>query len=174
MNEPTLETSIPGGSNRPWIVAGAIGFALVTLLMGIRWWSILAQSRIAAAPRIVVLPLAVRDPAWAARANGLTREIAHELEGRSGLKVVSGGLVPQGAARGREPRQIGIDFGAAWVLGGELAVAAGDERVRVALRLLRVGDGAEVWSADAERVSGELLGWPAEIAGEVAAQIAAD
>jgi len=136
-------------SNRFWWIAGAVGFALMTVLMAVRWVAILERQaeRPAVEPaRLVILPFEVSGGDGDFRAAGLlTRELARRLASAPEFRVVSGAVLPDAAGRGA--REIGGDLEAAFVISGRFGptpVRPGSRTL--ALSLLRVEDGIELWS----------------------------
>ena len=82
-------------------------------------------------------------------AEGMTEEISSRLGGVAGLRVIGRQSV-RGYANSNKPlSQIGKELGVAYVLTGSVRwdqSQAGSNRVRVSPALLRVSDGAQIWS----------------------------
>jgi serine/threonine-protein kinase len=99
---------------------------------------------------LAVLPfenLGKQDDAYFAE--GMTEEISSRLGGISGLRVIGRQSV-RGYANSNKPlSQIGKELGVTYVLTGSVRwdqSEAGGNRVRVSPALLRVSDGAQIWS----------------------------
>jgi TolB-like protein len=82
-------------------------------------------------------------------AEGMTEEISSRLGGISGLRVIGRQSV-RGYANSNKPlSQIGKELGVTYILTGSVRwdqSQAGGNRVRVSPALLRVSDGAQIWS----------------------------
>ncbi|MDX1382343.1 MAG: serine/threonine-protein kinase, partial [Thermoanaerobaculia bacterium] len=83
-------------------------------------------------------------------AEGLAVGIGSRLGAIDGVSIVSRKSAVQYAGSDKSPGEIGAELGAQWILDGVLQWATAD-RVRVTPALVRVGDGAQVWTEEYDR-----------------------
>ncbi|MEM1204419.1 MAG: protein kinase [Acidobacteriota bacterium] len=100
---------------------------------------------------------------------GVAEEIQSRLVTVPGLVV----LTPNGPNGEASPVEVGADLGAELVLAGTALWSrdGGEERVRVTPTLLRVSDGATVWSRTYDRVMRDIFEVQSEIARQVIGQL---
>jgi TolB-like protein/DNA-binding winged helix-turn-helix (wHTH) protein/tetratricopeptide (TPR) repeat protein len=154
-------------------------------------WAVLAAAALAAvlvaviAPRqrtavtapgpvrsIAVLPLRnlTNDPANDYFSEGLTESLTGALSAVETLSVVPRSAAVRRARAGMDPRSIGRQLGVAAVLEGSVRKSA--DSVRVAVRLVGVGDGRVLWTHDTqERAIGDLFALQDEIARSVVGEL---
>jgi len=125
--------------------------------------------------KIVVLPFEnlglPEDEYFAA---GMTEEITSRLAAVSSLGVISRSSAVQYDRKGKMMKQIGEDFGAAYVLEGTVRWDHGPEgknRVRVTPQLIRTADDTHLWSASYDRVIDDIFAVQSEIAEQVIGQL---
>lgn len=118
-------------------------------------------------PTVAVLPLDnLGEPVDGDWVGGIARELTDSLAALPGLSVFSQGSVLRAYHANREPLLLGQSLGAAWVVSGSLR-RSGD-KVRLVMRLLRVLDGMQVFSARRDCPAGEVLGLTEELSAELA------
>lgn len=144
------------------------------------WWGVASITRpmIPEEPkdaRIVVLPFENHGPEEMAHfAAGLTDELIRELTGRRGLAVVSYRTAAQYGLGEKSFQQIGDELDIGYVIEGGVASEPGsgeDPRLRIALRLVRVGDGEVLLSQSIDSTSSDTLRVQREIADAVSAEL---
>ncbi|NIM91447.1 MAG: protein kinase, partial [Candidatus Aminicenantes bacterium] len=125
--------------------------------------------------KIVVLPFEnlglPEDEYFAA---GMTEEITSRLAAVSGLGVISRSSAVQYDRKGKMMKQIGEDFGVAYVLEGTVRWDHGPEgknRVRVTPQLIRTADDTHLWSTSYDRVIDDIFAVQSEIAEQVISQL---
>jgi len=125
--------------------------------------------------KIVVLPFEnlglPEDEYFAA---GMTEEITSRLAAVSSLGVISRSSAVQYDRKGKMMKQIGEDFGVAYVLEGTVRWDHGLEgknRVRVTPQLIRAADDTHLWSASYDRVIDDIFAVQSEIAEQVISQL---
>lgn len=118
-------------------------------------------------PTVAVLPLHnLGEPTDAEWVGAIARELFDSLAALPGLSVFSQGSVARAMVAGRDPLTAGQALGAAWVVSGSLR-RLGDG-VRLTLRLERVLDGIQVFSARRDCPAGEVLSLTEELSAELA------
>jgi non-specific serine/threonine protein kinase len=100
---------------------------------------------------VAVLPfrLAGTNAEVTALADGLTEEIVAGMSRFPWLRVISHGATKQYADRATDPRAVGEELGARYVLDGSLRLAG--PRLRIAVQLVDAANGAQLWSETYER-----------------------
>ena len=123
--------------------------------------------------RLLVLPIAGEEGRdGLARAALLTRELCRRFGTEAGVRVVSGGLLPRLGEGAVDPRRLGQDLEAAFVLSGELH-PLGERRVAARFELLEVATGAVLWNRSFERDAAGLVAFAGEVARQGGAAIGA-
>jgi serine/threonine-protein kinase len=119
---------------------------------------------IRAAPSIAVLPLAnlSRDPDNEYFSDGIAEEIITALAQVDGLRVVSRTSAFQFKGKSGDVREIGRNLRVDSVLEGSVRMAG--DRVRVAVQLVNVADGYQVWSQRFDRQMKDIFAIQDEIA----------
>lgn len=143
-----------------WIAASLIGAVL--LFWTGAWW----RARVASAQirSLAVLPFADlthQNEDWLAAS--FTGEIVDALERAPGLRVVGRTSVFQ--AKGDAARQLGV----AAVLEGSIRETGG--RLHIALVMTRTADGYRLWSANFDRLAGDLLAMQQSLAAAIAGRL---
>jgi len=177
--EPTPESARASSAGRgSWARAGLLAL-LVAVLAGFGLWLHRASSaggagtepdREAIAGRnIAVLPFEnLGSPEDAYFAAGMTDEITSRLAAVSGLGVVSRLSALRYQDTDKSIDQIGGELGVRYILSGSVRWAAGSSgRVRITPELVRVSDGAVLWSERYERVIEDIFQVQSDIASEV-------
>jgi TolB-like protein len=97
-------------------------------------------------PSIAVLPFAnlSGDPEQDYFADGMVEEIAAALSRIRSIFVIAGGSGLSFKGKGVAPREIARQLGVRYVLDGSVRSSGG--RVRIAVKLIDAGDGAQIWS----------------------------
>ena len=151
--------------SRRWlaVVAAAI------VVAGIAGWTVgRAPPREPASKSVAVLPFAdlseARDQAWFA--DGLTGEVLNGLTRAPDLRVTSQPAMAQFVGEGRDPREVARRLGVAHLLEG--AVRRSGQRLRVTVKLVRVDDGAHLWSQTYDRGGADLIRVQEDIAFDIA------
>jgi TolB-like protein/predicted Ser/Thr protein kinase len=157
--------------------AGWILFLVVLAALGAAaWWQRAAVERLwrrtmgpAPAPVIAVIPLELSgsDPSQMFFADGLTEDLITRLGQTPGLKVI--GRSATRNLRGRAPRDVARELGAAVVLTGSVRPSA--EGVKVSLELIDPADGTAMWSGQYTRDVKNIFAVQAAIAADVAAAL---
>jgi len=150
--------------------------ALLAALAAVGWWQRSSLQRLwrrtmgpAPAPVIAVMPLepAASDPSQMFFADGLTEDLMARLGQTPGLEVI--GRSAARSQRGRAPREVAGELGAAVVLSGRVGAFA--ESVTISLELLDPTDPNPIWSNEYTRAIRDIFAVQAEVARDVAAAL---
>jgi len=122
-------------------------------------------------PSLAVPPFAAisADPADRYLADGMTEAVIDALTPNSGIRVVPFRTVAALAVGGGEMREVGRRLGVQLVLEGTVQKAL--KRVRVSVTLIRVSDGASLWTAMFQRELDDVIALQADIARAIAEQL---
>src|SRR5437763_6350746 len=120
---------------------------------------------------IAVLPLvnSTGDPANEYFSDGMSEEFISSLSRLQELKVVGRTSSFQFKGKTDDSRTIGEKLGVFYLLEGSVRKSA--DRVRIAVALIKSGDGANVWSDTYDRELKDIFAVQSEIAGAVAKQL---
>jgi TolB-like protein/DNA-binding SARP family transcriptional activator len=157
----------------------AVGLALVLLTLASSAWywydhkiPVVAAVAADTTPSLAVLPFENLGKSGDAYfADGMTEEISSRLGTVSGLRLIGRQSAKSYANTSKSVAQIGKELGVAYLLMGTVRwdrSRAGHSVVKVSPELVRVSDGAQMWS---EPYQSELTG-VFEIQGKVAEQVA--
>lgn len=127
--------------------------------------------RHAAPPRVAVLPFASlgsEDREYVA--TGLTEEITSRLAGLNGLAVRSRTMVTAHDRRGKTVHRLGADLGVDYLVDGAVQWKSSSENAAVTItpKLIRVADGATVWTDQFDAGLATLSSVQAEISSRIA------
>ena len=155
-------------------IGGWIALLLVLMAVGAAAWSergpitLLWRRTLgpAPAPVIAVMPfeLAGPDASQTYFADGLTEDLISRLGQTQGLRVL--GRSATRDYRGRSPRDVARDLGAAVVLTGSVHPSA--DSVKVSLELIDPSDGTALWAAQYTRDIKDIFAVQEEVAEQVA------
>jgi TolB-like protein/Flp pilus assembly protein TadD len=156
--------------NVGWIAA----LALVAILAaGAAYYFASHRPKSAAIPEksIAVLPLvnSTGDPANEYFSDGMSEEFISTLSRLQELKVVGRTSSFQFKGKTDDSKTIGEKLGVYYLLEGSVRKSA--DRVRIAVALIKSGDGANVWSETYDRELKDIFAVQSEIAGAVAKQL---
>ena len=170
-----LRPSIPSArvSFRPkllWIEAASAGFLLIIIVYAAAPWR-----RSAHAPRTMIATLPFEnlsgDPKEDLFTDGLTEELISQLGSlnpdRLGVIGRSSVMRYKSAPHGID--QVGRDLHVDYVLEG--TVRRSDGRIRIAARLVKVADQAQVWTDTAERAEAEMFRVEEDSAAHIASAV---
>ena len=115
------------------------------------------------APVIAIVPFDT-DPSQTFFADGLAEDLTTRLGQTPGLRVIGRSAARE--YRGRQPRDVARELGAAVVLAG--SVRPSGDTVKVSLELIDPLDGTAIWSAQYTREVKDIFAVQAQVAGEVA------
>src|SRR3954471_7662538 len=150
----------------------ALALAAILLIGGVYYFTH-RQPKVAAIPEksIAVLPLinSTGDPANEYFSDGMSEEFISSLSRLQDLKVVGRTSSFQFKSKSDDSRTIGEKLGVYYLLEGSVRKSA--DRVRIAVALIKSGDGANVWSDTYDRELKDIFAVQSEIAGEVAKQL---
>ena len=120
---------------------------------------------------IAVLPLvnSTGDPANEYFSDGMSEEFISSLSRLQDLKVVGRTSSFQFKGKTDDSKTIGEKLGVYYLLEGSVRKSA--DRVRIAVALIKSGDGANVWSETYDRELKDIFAVQSEIAGAVAKQL---
>ena len=123
----------------------------------------------------VVLPFEnLGTPEDAYFAAGMTEEITDRLSSVESLGVISRQSAKRYADTDKTPKEIGAELGVDYILGGTVRWArnpAGESRIRISPRLVRVADDTQVWSESYDRVIDDIFSIQSEIAQNVMTEL---
>jgi len=154
--------------SRRWIVGGALAGVTAASLLGVA--ALRRRKPIAAGAEksVAVLPFTDLsqggDQGWFAE--GLTEEVINGLARTSDLRVTSQQAATRFREGARDPRQVAREIGVANLLEG--SVRRSGDRVRVTVKLVRVSDGAHVWTQTYDRRGQDVISIQADIAFDIA------
>jgi len=155
-------------SNVGWIAA----LVFVAILAGAAYY-FTQRSKPAAIPEksIAVLPMvnSTGDPANEYFSDGMSEEFISSLSRLQDLKVVGRTSSFQFKGKTDDSKTIGEKLGVYYLLEGSVRKSA--DRVRIAVALIKSGDGANVWSETYDRELKDIFAVQSEIAGAVAKQL---
>jgi TolB-like protein/Flp pilus assembly protein TadD len=155
----------------PWHEVIVIAVLLLLLLAAGLFF--FRQRTKSAAPEksIAVLPLvnSSGDPANEYFADGMSEEFISSLSRLSDLKVIGRSSSFQFKGKTGDSKTIGEKLGVRYVLEGSVRRSA--DRVRIAVALVKTGDGSNVWSETYDRELKDIFAVQSEIAGAVAKQL---
>src|SRR5438132_9585330 len=120
---------------------------------------------------IAVLPMvnSTGDPANEYFSDGMSEEFISSLSRLQDLKVVGRTSSFQFKGKSDDSKAIGEKLGVYYLLEGSVRKSA--DRVRIAVALIKSGDGANVWSETYDRELKDIFAVQSEIAGAVAKQL---
>ena len=120
---------------------------------------------------IAVLPLvnSTGDPANEYFSDGMSEEFISSLSRLQELKIVGRTSSFQFKGKSDDSKTIGEKLGVYYLLEGSVRKSA--DRVRIAVALIKSGDGANVWSETYDRELKDIFAVQSEIAGAVAKQL---
>jgi TolB-like protein/Flp pilus assembly protein TadD len=120
---------------------------------------------------IAVLPLvnSTGDPANEYFSDGMSEEFISSLSRLQELKVIGRTSSFQFKGKTDDSKTVGEKLGVYYLLEGSVRKSA--DRVRIAVALIKSGDGANVWSETYDRELKDIFAVQSEIAGAVARQL---
>jgi TolB-like protein/Tfp pilus assembly protein PilF len=168
--EAKLAAEKPVRRSVGWIAA----LVLVAILAaGAAYYFTAHRSKGAAIPEksIAVLPMvnSTGDPANEYFSDGMSEEFISSLSRLQDLKVVGRTSSFQFKGKTDDSKSIGEKLGVYYLLEGSVRKSA--DRVRIAVALIKSGDGANVWSDTYDRELKDIFAVQSEIAGAVAKQL---
>jgi TolB-like protein/Tfp pilus assembly protein PilF len=156
-------------SNVRWIAA----LALVAILAAGAAYYFTQRPKAVAIPEksIAVLPMvnSTGDPANEYFSDGMSEEFISSLSRLQELKVIGRTSSFQFKGKTDDSKTIGEKLGVYYLLEGSVRKSA--DRVRIAVALIKSGDGANVWSETYDRELKDIFAVQSEIAGAVAKQL---
>ena len=163
--KPTRRSS--GG----WIAA--LVLAAILVISGVYYFTHRTAAKGAAIPEksIAVLPMvnSTGDPANEYYSDGMSEEFISSLSRLHDLKVIGRSSSFQFKGKTDDSKTIGEKLGVYYVLEGSVRKSA--DRVRIAVALVKAGDGANVWSETYDRDLKDIFALQSEIAGAVAKEL---
>src|SRR3954468_11798551 len=155
-------------SSAGWIAALVLG---VLLAGGAAYYFAAHRGAPIAEKSIAVLPLvnSSGDPANEYFADGMSEEFISSLSRLQELKVVGRTSSFQFKGKTDDSKTIGEKLGVYYLLEGSVRKSA--DRVRIAVALIKSGDGANVWSETYDRELKDIFAVQSDIAGAVAKQL---
>ncbi|TMK36550.1 MAG: hypothetical protein E6G70_31485, partial [Alphaproteobacteria bacterium] len=168
--KPTPAEKEPVRRSVGWIAA----LVLVAILAaGAAYYFTAHRSKSVAIPEksIAVLPMvnSTGDPANEYFSDGMSEEFISTLSRLQELKVVGRTSSFQFKGKTDDSKMIGEKLGVYYLLEGSVRKSA--DRVRIAVALIKSGDGANVWSETYDRELTDIFAVQSEIAGAVAKEL---
>jgi TolB-like protein/Flp pilus assembly protein TadD len=167
--KPAAEKPAPR-KNVGWIAALVL---IAVLAAGAAYYFTAHRSKGVAIPEksIAVLPMVnfTGDPANEYFSDGISEEFISSLSRLQELKVVGRTSSFQFKGKTDDSKTIGEKLGVYYLLEGSVRKSA--DRVRIAVALIKSGDGANVWSDTYDRELKDIFAVQSEIAGAVAKQL---
>src|SRR5947207_1515264 len=146
---------------------------IAVLAAGAAYYYTAHRSKSVAIPEksIAVLPMvnSTGDPANEYFSDGMSEEFISSLSRLQDLKVVGRTSSFQFKGKTDDSKTIGEKLGVYYLLEGSVRKSA--DRVRIAVALIKSGDGANVWSETYDRELKDIFAVQSEIAGAVAKQL---
>jgi len=146
---------------------------LAILAAGAAYYFTAHRSKGVAIPEksIAVLPMvnSTGDPANEYFSDGMSEEFISSLSRLHDLKVIGRSSSFQFKGKTDDSKTIGEKLGVYYLLEGSVRKSA--DRVRIAVALVKAGDGANVWSETYDRELKDIFAVQSEIAGAVAKQL---
>ena len=163
----------PARSKVGWIAALALVAMLAAGAAAYYFASHRAATKGAAIPEksIAVLPMvnSTGDPANEYFSDGMSEEFISTLSRLQDLKVIGRASSFQFKGKTVDSKTIGEKLGVYYLLDGSVRKSA--DRVRIAVALIKAGDGANVWSETYDRELKDIFAVQSEIAGAVAKEL---
>ena len=155
----------------PWHEIVVVAVLLVLLIGGAVFFFRQRTTSIVSEKSIAVLPLvnSSGDPANEYFADGMSEEFISSLSRLQELKVIGRTSSFQFKGKTDDSKTIGEKLGVYYLLEGSVRKSA--DRVRIAVALIKSGDGANVWSETYDRELKDIFAVQSEIAGAVAKQL---
>src|SRR5438552_3115064 len=154
-----------------WIAALVLIAILVT--SGVYYFTHRTATKGVAIPEksIAVLPMvnSTGDPANEYFSDGMSEEFISSLSRLHDLKVIGRSSSFQFKGKNENSKTVGEKLGVYYLLEGSVRNAA--DRVRIAVALVKAGDGANVWSETYDRDLKDIFAVQSEIAGAVAKEL---
>ncbi len=173
--EAEPEPSISAPAPRRFVkVPLAIGSAALLLIGAVVYWQLARHHRQLAQRQIVLAVLPFDDLSSDPQAflvAGLTEEMVARVTEISPehLKVIAHTSAMQYQRTKKNPRQIGEDLGADYVLENSIRHEGG--RIRITSQLVRTADQTHLWAQNYDRDMRELLPLESEVTSDIAEQI---
>jgi TolB-like protein/Flp pilus assembly protein TadD len=157
-------------ANVRW-AAVAIGLLLLAAIVGGAFFFSRRPPSAIVEKSIAVLPLvnSTGDPANEYFSDGMSEELISTLSRLQELKVIGRTSSFQFKGKTDDSKTIGEKLGVYYLLEGSVRKSA--DRVRIAVALIKSGDGANVWSETYDRELKDIFAVQSEIAGAVAKQL---
>src|SRR5438105_8227518 len=147
----------------------ALALAAILAILGVYYFT----HRTAAIPEksIAVLPMvnSTGDPANEYFSDGMSEEFISSLSRLRDLKVIGRSSSFQFKGKNENSKTVGQKLGVFYLLEGSVRKSA--DRMRIAVALVKAGDGATVWSETYDRELKDIFAVQSEIAGAVATQL---
>ncbi len=154
-----------------WIAALVLVAILVT--SGVYYFTHRTATKGVAIPEksIAVLPMvnSTGDPANEYFSDGMSEEFISSLSRLHDLKVIGRSSSFQFKGKNENSKTVGEKLGVYYLLEGSVRKSA--DRVRIAVALVKAGDGANVWSETYDRDLKDIFAVQSEIAGAVAKEL---
>lgn len=151
----------------------ALVLAAILVTGGLYYFANRTATNGAAIPEksIAVLPLmnSTGDPANEYFSDGMSEEFISSLSRLRELKVIGRTSSFQFKGKAGDSKAIGEKLGVYYLLEGSVRKSA--DRMRIAVALVKAGDGANVWSETYDRELKDIFAVQSEIAGAVAKQL---
>ncbi|MCL5742658.1 MAG: tetratricopeptide repeat protein, partial [Acidobacteria bacterium] len=162
------QPAISSKGRRRWALTAV---ALLVLLAGAGLLALRWRARTPSFGKTMVLVLPCEDLSGQAGQEYLAGGLTEELMTRLGqLDPARLGVIAATAAGGRaNTREMGRQFGAAYVLQGSLRTSG--RRIRVAARLYRASDRVQTWSENYDRDLTDVLALESELAEAIAREV---
>jgi TolB-like protein/Flp pilus assembly protein TadD len=169
--EPKSAAEKPARRSSAGLIAALAVIAI--LAAGAAYYFTAHRSKSAAIPEksIAVLPMvnSTGDPANEYFSDGMSEEFISSLSRLHDLKVIGRSSSFQFKGKTDDSKTIGEKLGVYYLLEGSVRKSA--DRVRIAVALVKAGDGANVWSETYDRELKDIFAVQSEIAGAVAKQL---
>jgi TolB-like protein/Flp pilus assembly protein TadD len=155
----------------PWHEVVVVAVLLVLLIGAGIFFFRQRTTSIVSEKSIAVLPLvnSSGDPANEYFSDGMSEEFISSLSRLQDLKVIGRSSSFQFKGKTEDSKTVGEKLGVYYLLEGSVRKSA--DRVRIAVALVKAGDGTNVWSETYDRELKDIFAVQSEIAGAVAKEL---
>ncbi len=172
--DPADSTAHRTGRKLDFTIIGVLTLAVVLLLTDrfvLRYGVNQTKAVAISEKSIAVLPLmnSTGDPANEYFSDGMSEEFIYSLSRLRDLKVIGRTSSFQFKGKNDDSKAIGEKLGVFYLLEGSVRKSA--DRMRIAVALVKAGDGANVWSETYDRELKDIFAVQSEIAGAVAKEL---
>ena len=168
---PSESITTHTGRKLDFLIIAVLGVA-VALLLADRFFLHRGSAEVAVAEKsIAVLPFANTsgDPGNEYFSDGMSEELINALGRLQDLTVIGRSSSVQFKGKGEDAKTVGAKLGVAYLLEGSVRKA--EDKVRIAVELVKAANGASVWSETYDRDLRDIFALQSDIAMQVAGKL---